>query len=263
MKTNIEEIEINYICEGEGKDVLILHGWGANINTVLPIVNLLKPHFKVYALDLPGFGESTEPKEVFGSDDYARIVKKFMVKMDIDKVILIGHSFGGKVSIWLGSSCPEMVDKIVLIDSAGLIPKRGFKYYIKVYSFKTLRFLYKTFFFWIDSKKRMEKFYKKFGSTDYKDADGIMRKILVKVVNEDLKPILKNIKSPTLLIWGDEDTATPLYMGKTMEKEIPDSGLVVLEGTGHYSYLDDYNRFSIILKAFLLPKNTDEKGNEN
>ena len=99
----------------------------------------------------------------------------------------------------------------------------------------------------------MEKFYKRFGSTDYKDAEGIMRKILVKVVNENLKPILKNIEAPTLLIWGDEDTATPLYMGKTMEKEIPDSGLVVLEGTGHYSYLDDYNRFSIILKAFLMP----------
>jgi pimeloyl-ACP methyl ester carboxylesterase len=254
MRVNIEEIELNYICEGQGKDVLILHGWGANINTVLSIFNLLKPHFKVYALDLPGFGKSTEPKEVFGSEDYARIVKKFMDKMKIQKIILIGHSFGGKVSIWLGSKYPEMVDKIVLIDSAGLKNKRNFKYYAKVYSFKTLKFFYKTIFFWIDADKRMEKFYKKFGSADYRDANGIMRKILVKVVNEDLKPILKNIKSPTLLIWGDKDTATPLYMGKIMEKEIADSGLVVLENTGHYSYLDDYNRFSIILKAFLLPK---------
>ncbi len=82
-----------------------------------------------------------------------------------------------------------------------------------------------------------------------------MRKILVKVVNEDLRPLLKDIKAPTLLIWGDKDTATPpLYMGKIMEEEIPDSGLVILEGgAGHYSYLDDYNRFAIILKAFLLP----------
>ncbi len=260
MIVNIEEIQLNYICEGQGKDVLILHGWGANINTVIPIVNLLKHHFKVYALDLPGFGKSTEPKEVFGSDDYARVVKKFMDKMNIEKVILIGHSFGGKVSIWLGSKYPEMVDKIVLIDSAGLKSKRGLKYYTKVYSFKTLKFFYKTIFFWMDHDKKMEKFYKKFGSTDYKDANGIMKKILVKVVNEDLKPILKNIKSPTLLIWGDKDTATPLYMGKTMEKEISDSGLVVLEGTGHYSYLDDFNKFSIILKAFLLPNNSYNEG---
>src|SRR5690606_23109753 len=103
-----------------------------------------------------------------------------------------------------------------------------------------------------DKEEKMEKFYKKFGSTDYREADGIMRRILVKVVNENLKPILGEIKAPTLLIWGDKDTATPLYMGKIMEREIPDSGLVVLEGAGHYSYLDDFNRFAIIIRTFLL-----------
>ena len=252
MKINIENIELNYICEGEGKDVLVLHGWGANINTVLSIVNLLKPDFKVYAIDLPGFGYSEAPKEVFSSWDYAKIVKKFLDIMEIKKVVLIGHSFGGKLSIILGSEYPEVVEKIVLINSAGLIPKRGLKYYSKVYAFKTLKFLYKAFFFWTDDKKRMEKFYRKFGSSDYKDAKGIMRKILVKVVNEDLKPILNNIRCSTLLIWGNKDTATPLYMGEIMEKEISDSGLVVLEGAGHYSYLDDFNRFAIILRTFLL-----------
>ncbi|NLJ98243.1 MAG: alpha/beta hydrolase [Tissierellia bacterium] len=254
MRIFIEDIEINYIEEGKGEAVLILHGWGANINTVIPIVNFLKPYFKVYALDLPGFGESEEPKEVFNSKDYARVVKGFLDAMKVKKVILIGHSFGGKISILLGSSYPEMVDKIVLIDSAGLIPKRSLNYYLKVYSFKTLKFLYRTIFFWMNNKEKMDGFYKKFGSQDYQDADGIMRKILVKVVNEDLYPILKDVKSPTLLIWGDEDTATPLYMGKIMEQEIPDSGLVILKGTGHYSYLDDFNRFATILKAFLLPK---------
>lgn len=252
MIVDIEKIKINYICQGEGEDVLILHGWGANIDTVMPIVNLLKTHFKVYAVDLPGFGKSEKPKEVFGSEDYARVVKEFLDKMGIKKVILIGHSFGGKLSIILGSKYPEMVEKIVLINSAGLIPKRGLKYYIKVYSFKLLKFLYKSFFFWLDKEEKMEKFYKKFGSTDYREADGIMRRILVKVVNENLKPILGEIKAPTLLIWGDKDTATPLYMGKIMEREIPDSGLVVLEGAGHYSYLDDFNRFAIIIRTFLL-----------
>lgn len=97
----------------------------------------------------------------------------------------------------------------------------------------------------------MEKFYKKFGSDDYQDSSGIMRKILVKLVNENLKPLLKDIKAPTLLIWGDEDEATPLYMGKIMEREIADSGLVVLEGTGHYSYLEDYHKFRAVIRAFL------------
>lgn len=253
MKITIEDMKINYICEGEGQDVLVLHGWGANIDTVMPIINLLKTNFKVYALDLPGFGSSDEPKKVYGSKEYAEIVKEFIDCMEMERVILIGHSFGGKISIWLGSLYPEIVHKIVLIDSAGLIPKRGLNYYVKVYGFKLLKAIYKGVFFWVDGKSKMERFYRKFGSDDYKNTQGIMRKILVKVVNEDLKPLLKTIQAPTLLIWGDEDTATPLYMGKIMEKEIPDSGLVVLKGAGHYSYLDKFNEFSIILNAFLLP----------
>ena len=239
MIKEINGLNINYIIEGEGKPIIVLHGWGANINTVLSIVNALKDRYKVYAIDLPGFGKSQEPQEVIGSFEYAEIICKFMEKEKIEKASFIGHSFGGKLSIILGSKYPELVNKIVLIDSAGLIPKRGPKYYIKVYSFKALRFIYKNLFFWIKDEEKMEKFYKRFGSDDYQDASGIMRKILVRVVNENLKPLLKDIKAPTLLIWGDEDDATPLYMGKIMEKEIPDSGLVVLEGTGHYSYLDD------------------------
>lgn len=251
MKIEIDELKLNFIVEGEGDNVVILHGWGANINTIMPIFNILKDKFKVHAIDLPGFGESEEPKEPIDSFKYAEIVKSYMDKMGIEKVILIGHSLGGKISIILGKKYPDLVEKIVLVNSAGLIPKRGVKYYTKVYSFKALRFIYRNIFFWLKNEEKMEKFYKKFGSTDYKESSGVMRKILVTVVNENLKPLLKEIQAPTLLIWGDEDTSTPLYMGKIMENEIKDAGLVVLEGTGHFSYLDDYGRFSIILKAFL------------
>ena len=251
MEIIIDNLKLNYIVEGIGKDIIVLHGWGANIDTVMPIVNLLKDKFRVHALDLPGFGKSEEPDKPIDSFDYAEIVKKYIDELGIRKVTLIGHSFGGKLSIIIGSKYPDLLDKIVLVNSAGLIPKRGPKYYLKVYSFKALRFIYKKFFFWYKDEKRMEKFYKKFGSTDYKDSSGVMRKILVIAVNENLLPLLEKIKAPTLLIWGDKDTATPLYMGKTMEKHIPDSGLVVFQGAGHYSYLDDYQRFAIILKNFL------------
>lgn len=251
MKINIDGLELNYIVEGSGNDVIILHGWGANINTIMPIFNILKDKFKVHAIDLPGFGDSMEPDNPIDSFKYADMVKSYMNEMRIEKVILIGHSFGGKLSIILGHKYPTLVERIVLVNSAGLIPKRGAKYYIKVYSFKTLKFIYKNIFFWLKDEKKMDKFYKKFGSTDYKDSSGVMRKILVTVVNENLLPLLREIQAPTLLIWGNEDMDTPLYMGKIMEKEIKDSGLVVLEGTGHYSYLDDYQRFSVILRSFL------------
>lgn len=242
---------LNYIVEGKGKDILVLHGWGANINTIMPIVNILKDKFRVHAIDLPGFGKSQKPNEPIDSFKYADIVKNYIDNMGINDITLIGHSFGGKISIILGSKYPELVNKIVLVNSAGLIPKRGLKYYLKVYSFKTLRHIYKTLFFWLKDEEKLERFYKKFGSTDYKDASGVMRKILVTVVNENLFSLLNKIKAPTLLIWGDNDQATPLYMGKIMEKEIPDSGLVVLEGAGHYSYLDDFQRFTVILRNFL------------
>ncbi|MDR7855735.1 alpha/beta hydrolase [Tissierella sp.] len=251
MEIVIDNLKLNYIIEGTGNDIIVLHGWGANIDTVMPIVNILKDKFRVHALDLPGFGKSEEPDKPIDSFKYAEIVKNYIDKMGIMKVTLIGHSFGGKLSIILGSKYPELVDKIVLVNSAGLKPKRGPKYYVKVYSFKTLRFIYKRLFFWLNNQEKMEKFYSKFGSTDYKDASGVMRKILVIAVNENLLPLLEKIKAPTLLIWGDKDTATPLYFGKTMEKHIPDSGLVVFEGAGHFSYLDDYQRFTVIIKSFL------------
>lgn len=251
MKINIDGLDLNYICEGQGKNIIILHGWGANIQTVLSIHNHLKDRFKVYTLDLPGFGESDKPKEVWGSHEYADFVKAFIDKMEIEEVILIGHSHGGRISIVLSSTYPELVKKMILIDSAGIIPKRKMKYYFKVYTFKALKKIYNLIFFYIDKEVRLEKFYKKYGSTDYKASDGIMRNIMVKVVNDNLRPLLKDIKAQTLLVWGKDDEDTPVYMGEIMEQEIKGSGLVVLENAGHFSYLDQFGRFKLIIDSFL------------
>lgn len=250
MRVNIEGIEINYIIEGSGEPVLVLHGWGASISAIRPIISILSGTHKVIAVDLPGFGDSEAPKEVFGSFHYADILKQLIDMLDLEKLSLIGHSFGGKLSIILATRYPELVEKVVLIDSAGLIPRRTLKYHLKVKSFKIMKQLWKLMFFWQDEPERMESLYKKFGSDDYQNSSGVMRKILVRVVNENLKPILKDIKAPTLLIWGDKDDATPLYQAKIMEREIKGSGLVVFEGAGHFSYIDEYNRFSLVLKSF-------------
>lgn len=250
MKEIIEGININYIVEGEGEPVLVLHGWGANIASVKPIVNILKEAFKVIALDLPGFGESDKPQDAFGSFHYADIVKQLIDKLEIEKISLVGHSFGGKIAIILSTRYPELIDKVVLIDSAGLIPRRTLKYHLKVKTFKLAKVAWRIIFFWQDDPARMENLYKRFGSDDYQNSSGIMRKIMVRVVNENLKPILKDIKAPVLLIWGEKDDATPLYQGRLMNREIKDSGLVVFEGAGHFSYIDDYNRFTRVLRSF-------------
>jgi len=251
VHVNIEGLDINYICEGEGKIILLLHGWGANIDTVMPIFNHLKSRYKVYAIDFPGHGKSQQPNEVWNSYDFANITKKFIDSLEIKEIILMGHSHGGRVSIILANQYPELIKRMVLIDSAGIIPRRSYKYYFKVYSFKTLKFLYTKLFFLSDKKERMEKFYKRFGSTDYREASGIMRSIMVKVINDDLRPLLSGIKASTLLIWGRDDTATPLYMAEIMEKEIKDSGLVIFDNAGHYSYLDQFHSFKIVIDNYL------------
>lgn len=250
MHIDVDGLKINYIIEGTGRDVLLLHGWGGSIQTMMPIFNILKDKCRVVALDLPGFGESDVPGRPWNSYDYAECIKKFIDKTGLKSIILFGHSHGGRISIILSGKY-NMVNKLILIDSAGLIPKRSTKYYFKVYSFKFLKKLYTTFSFGKSKEEKLEKFYEKYGSTDYKESHGIMRQTMVKVVNDNLEPLIPKIKNPTLLIWGENDQDTPLYMGTIMEEKIPDSGLVVLKGAGHYSYIDCYDQFKAVINSFL------------
>lgn len=234
-----------------GDDVaFVLHGWGANIESVMPIVSSLKDRYRVIAYDSLGHGDSDEPDAVIGGDDYVDLLRKIYDYYGIARATCIGHSFGGKTLTVFSALYPEKVGKLVLVDASGVLPKRSFTYYRKVYTFKFLKKLYKLLFFWQDTEKAMARFYKKFGSDDYKAADGIMRKVFVKVVNESTEEYFPRIQADTLLIWGDEDDATPLSMARVFEEKIPEAGLVVLKG-GHFSYLDAYGQFDAVLRSFL------------
>lgn len=249
MKIDIDGLEINYIDEGNGKEVLLLHGWGGSIQTMIPIFNIIKDKFRVLIVDLPGFGQSDIPKKPWNSYDYAESIYKLIKKLNLKDLIIFGHSHGGRISIILSSKY-NIASKLILIDSAGIIPKRTAKYYIKVYWFKLLKKIYLL----LPAKNKQEKlnrFYKKYGSRDYRDSDGIMRQTMVKVINDNLSEQLPLIKVPTLLIWGENDEDTPIYMGKYMEEKIPDSGLVLLKGAGHYSYVDNYDQFRAVINVFL------------
>lgn len=250
MYAEVEGLNINYIDEGTGNAVLLLHGWGGSIQTMMPIFNILKDKFRVVALDLPGFGESDEPIEPWNSYDYAKCIAKFTKKIGLNNIILFGHSHGGRISIIL-SGRYNIVSKLILIDSAGIIPKRRINYYVKVYSFKLLKMVYTMFSRESTKEKKLEKFYKKYGSVDYKESHGIMRQTMVKVINDNLIELMPLINIPTLLIWGEKDEDTPVYMGKIMEDKIKDSGLVVFQGAGHYSYIDCYSQFKAVVNSFL------------
>lgn len=247
----IDGKKIAVVDTGEGEDVaFVLHGWGANIESVMPIVNSLRDRYRVIAYDSLGHGDSDAPDEVIGGDDYVALLKRIYDYYGVSRATCIGHSFGGKTLSAFAALYPEMVDKLVLVDASGVLPKRSFSYYRKVYTFKFLKNMYKLLFFWQDTEKAMARFYKKFGSDDYKAADGVMRKVFVKVVNESTEEYFPRIQADTLLIWGDKDDATPLSMAKVFEEKIPEAGLVVLKG-GHYSYLDAYGQFDAVLRSFL------------
>lgn len=250
MHINIDGLNINYIDEGTGNAVLLLHGWGGSIQTMKPIINILNGKCRVIALDLPGFGQSDMPDQPWNSFDYAECIKKFIDKLAVNNLILFGHSHGGRISIILASKY-NFVKKLILIDSAGIIPKRKLKYYLKIYSFKLMKKIYVTFSRGSSKDEKLEKFYKRFGSTDYKESQGVMRQTMVKVIHDNLVELLPSIKAPTLLIWGENDDDTPLYMGKLMEEKIYDSGLIILKGAGHYSYIDCYDQFRAVISFFL------------
>lgn len=253
MNIEIDGIKIQYEQQGQGTDVLVLHGWGASIQTMRPVIDALKNRYRVTALDFPGFGGSSAPPEHFGVPEYTDLTYKFMHAVGLEKAHIICHSFGGRVTILLASQHPEAVDKIVFTDAAGLRKRRTFKQSLKVYTFKAAKRLNRGRFFKSILKLLgvdVEKHVKNAGSTDYRALPDNMKKVFVRVVNQDLRSFLPDIKSPSLLIWGENDQDTPLEFGKTMEQEIPDAGLVVFEGAGHYSFLDCFGRYINIVTTF-------------
>ncbi|MBR6523329.1 MAG: alpha/beta hydrolase [Clostridia bacterium] len=249
MKILVNNININYEVFGEGKDVLVLHGWGADIRAIKPVADALSGSFKVWLLDLPGFGQSDLPPEDWDVYAYADFVKRFADTLEIVNPILIGHSFGGRLSIILSAKKIMTPPKIILVDSAGIKPRHGLDYYCKVYTYKIMKRV--AAFIGKLSKPLEEKIKGKFGSSDYKNANPIMRKVMVRVVNEDLTYLLKDIACPTLLFWGEKDDATPLSDAKKMEKLIPDAGVVTVPGGGHYSYIDNFPLFNAVSNKFL------------
>lgn len=248
MFETIDDAKVCYRISGKGNDAVLLHGWGGQKESFAQVHRHLEAHFRTCSIDLPGFGQSDPPRQVWGSGDYAEFLRRLLQKLGIRDPIIIGHSFGGKVAVTLASIMP--VRKLVLVNSAGIRPKRGFKYYSKVTFYKAVKHLVRLPILKWYSDQILGTIRGKVASRDYQNASGVMREILVRVVNEDLKTLLPYVKAPTLLIWGENDQATPLSSGKLMEKLIPDSGLVVLTGTGHFSYLEKMSEFLLILDNF-------------
>lgn len=240
MKINVKSIDINYIQYGEGSDVVLLHGWGQNIEMMKPLGDKLSNNHRITIIDLPGFGDTPEPKEELTIYDYNEILEELVKKLKLKNPSLIGHSFGGRIAMIYSSK--NKVEKLVLFGSPCIA--RQPKLSLKV---RILKFMKK-----VPIINNLEGFAKKhIGSRDYKNASDMMRKILVNTVNADLSQCCKKIKCPTLLIWGENDSEVDVEEAKKIESMINDAGLIVLPNSTHYAYLENLNHVSNILKNFL------------
>jgi pimeloyl-ACP methyl ester carboxylesterase len=231
---------------GRGDPVVVLHGWGGRIESMAPVISCLSDRFAVTAVDLPGFGESPVPQGVWGTADYAEFISDLCSLRGIEKARFVGHSFGAKVSIYLCATHDRLAEKLVLTGSSGLTSAPSMKVRAKRAASRVARVAGR---FGAPGERLRAAVYNKIASQDYRDA-GPLRPILVKVVNEDITHMLPRIAAPTLLVWGTEDDAVPVANARRMEELIPDAGLVIFEGAGHFAYLDESQRFCRIVRHF-------------
>ena len=239
MKIKIDNLNINYIQYGEGSDILLLHGWGQNIEMMKFLGDNFADNHRITILDFPGFGESDEPLSPWTIKDYSLLIEKLVKELDIKKPVVMGHSFGGRVAIYYSSNNP--IEKLVLFGSPCIRKDKELPLSVKI-----LKGIKK-----LPGMDKLGEYMKQYiGSRDYKAASPIMRQTLVNVVNEDLTPYAMQIEEPTLLIWGQDDTEAPVSDAKKLEQIMNDAALIVLPGT-HYAYLENLNQVVNILNSFI------------
>jgi pimeloyl-ACP methyl ester carboxylesterase len=251
MIKSIGGLKVYYEVAGSGEPVLLLHGWANDVETLRPLMRMVKDlGFRVFAVDLPGFGLSDTPQGPWGVDEYVNLVSKLLDELALNRVSIIGHSFGGRIAIKLAARDAQRINKMILVDSAGIKPDRSIGSAFSASSTKLLRKVIARL------PNSIGKFLKdnllsKMGSRDYRSA-GKLRETFVKVVNEDLRQYLPCIQSPVLLVWGELDRETPVSDGQLMKDLIPGAQLNVIPGAGHHCFLDNPEAFLELISPFLL-----------
>ena len=257
MEMQISGVNVHYEIAGSGeKRVVLLHGWGCSTKLMKPVADHLAQDMTVMSVDFPAHGESGRPPEPWGVPEFAACLLALLRQADFLPCSVIAHSFGGRVTIELASRDASLFERIILTGAAGIRPPSTGKTSKRTQTYKRLKaiceMLRKTKILAPLADKWQEALVQKYGSKDYAALDPEMRRTFVKVVNYDQTEKLGAIRNSTLLVWGDGDTETPLWMGQKMEKEIPDSALIVLEGGTHFAYLEQIGRFNAIARSFLV-----------
>ena len=228
--------------KGDGKPVLFLHGYLSNKESFHYQTEYLSSFARTIAVDLPGFGKTPEPPFGYALDDYADFVRGVIENRCGGRADIVAHSFGGRIALKLAALYPEKVSRLLLVGCAGMKPRRTLRFYAKKGTYRVLKKLF---------PRRINALKEKFFSPDYLALSPVMRESFVKIVNEHLEEYLPRIKAPTLLVFGENDGETPLYMAKRLSRGIEGSGLVIMKGCGHFCFCDQPAVFNAIAGEFL------------
>lgn len=223
-----------------------MHGWRSESKVWHKIINSLQnPSLRVLALDLPGFGQSPAPKHEFYIKDYTNIVAEFIKKLELKDVIVVGHSFGGRIGISLAAIYPDLVKKLILVDGAGFVTSS-----FRKTSLNLIAKIIRPLFYPVFMKGLRAKIYNAIGAGDYV-ATPKLKQTFINIVGEDLTEEMKSVSCPTLIIFGSQDKDTPVKYGQKMNMLIRNSQLEIVEGAGHFSFLDKPKEFLETLTNFI------------
>lgn len=221
--------------QGNGPPLLMLHGWGQTHEALKSLADLLVPVVSPHIVDLPGFGRSPVPDAVWSAYDYAERLMQYADDSGLKTFAVLGHSFGGKVAMCLAIRYPERIKRLALLAPSGVPARKTLKKCLRMWAIKATATAVKQADACCKTDYFQAYFVPRFASKDYQNA-GPMRPILVRSVREDLSPALPSIRCPSLLLWGEQDTETPLEAGRRIARLIPRAALHVFPQHGHFLF---------------------------
>ena len=238
MTISYKQTKINYTTKNNGQNALLfLHGWGGSTLSFVGLSNAIDDNTTKHILvDFPPFGESAEPKCPWTVEDYAIMIKQILDQEKVKKVTIIAHSFGGRVAIYLANLYTYIVEKMLITGGAGIKPKNSLKRFFRKIKYKIIRLF----------KKNAN-----VGSSDYVKLSNVMKKTFSNIVEFDQTEMSKSVLCPVLLVYGQKDKETPLYMAKKLNRNIKNSELIVLKKCGHFAYIQQFAKFVNITKIFI------------
>lgn len=225
--------------------IIILHGWKLNSEKYQKLKRILSDKgYTVFVPDLPGFGKNTDIDKIYSLDDYADFVTSFIKKNDINSPILLGHSFGGRISLIIGAKNPSLIKNLVLTGVPGYLPASKLKVNFFYYLAKIGNVIFHIFPFSLFGNLARKFLYKLAGTFDYYHTSGYVRETFKRVIRTNLESYMKEIKIPSFLIWGENDKITPVWMAEKMTNIINNSKLIVVPHQGHSFIYKDPDKFA-------------------